>query len=41
MRTVDRPELTLNGKICLVNQKPWIMNLTVKENILFDSPYDE
>lgn len=36
-----KPELFLNGEISFVPQKPWIFNGSVKENILFCSPYNE
>lgn len=36
-----KPELYIQGQICYVPQKPWIMSGTVKENILFHSEYDE
>ncbi|SCV04479.1 LAMI_0H16468g1_1 [Lachancea mirantina] len=32
---------TVHGKIAYVSQVPWIMNGTVKENILFGHKYDE
>eukprot|EP00753_Platysulcus_tardus_P008156 PLAT157.2.p1 GENE.PLAT157.2~~PLAT157.2.p1 ORF type:complete len:1456 (-),score=796.76 PLAT157.2:104-3955(-) len=31
----------LNGTVAFCSQEPWIMNATVKENILFGKPYDE
>ena len=30
-----------SGKVAYVSQVAWIMNLTVRENILFGNPYDE
>ncbi|KAK6201198.1 P-loop containing nucleoside triphosphate hydrolase protein [Scheffersomyces amazonensis] len=33
-------EVTLHGKIAYVSQVPWIMNGTVKDNILFGHKYD-
>ncbi|KAJ1939808.1 ATPase-like protein [Linderina macrospora] len=31
----------VSGKIGYVSQKPWIMNATVRDNVLFGSSYDE
>ncbi|ORX75012.1 P-loop containing nucleoside triphosphate hydrolase protein [Linderina pennispora] len=31
----------VSGKIGYVSQKPWIMNATVRDNVLFGSPFDE
>jgi len=33
--TSKRPSVDISGDISFVSQKPWIMNATVKENILF------
>ncbi|KAI3406538.2 YCF1 [Candida oxycetoniae] len=33
-------EVTLHGKVAYVSQVPWIMNGTVKDNILFGHKYD-
>jgi len=30
-----KPSVEISGDISFVSQKPWIMNATVKENILF------
>jgi ABC-type multidrug transport system fused ATPase/permease subunit len=35
------PSVQINGSTSLVTQKPWIINATVKDNILFGKPYDE
>lgn len=35
------PEVTVNGQIGFVSQKPWIKNATLRENILFDKKPDE
>ena len=35
------PHVSINGSIAYVPQKPWIINETLKENVLFESPYDE
>jgi ABC-type multidrug transport system fused ATPase/permease subunit len=37
----NNTKLILNGKVGYVAQIPWIQNDTVKNNILFNSPYDE
>lgn len=34
-------QISVNGRIALVSQQPWIMNATLRENILFGLPYDE
>jgi len=34
------PKVTINGTISLVTQKPWIVNDTVRNNILFGKPYN-
>ncbi|KAI2637307.1 metal resistance protein YCF1 [Xylaria nigripes] len=33
-------EVTINGTVAYVAQQPWIMNATVKENIIFGHRYD-
>ena len=37
----NMPHVSINGSIAYVPQKPWIINETLKENVLFESPYDE
>jgi len=32
--------LNIDGKIGYIGQKPWILNTTVKKNILMDKPED-
>jgi ATP-binding cassette subfamily C (CFTR/MRP) protein 1 len=34
-------QLRVHGSIAYCDQRPWILNATVKENILFGLPYDE
>ena len=34
-------KINIDGKIALVSQQPWIQNATVKNNILFNKPYNE
>ena len=31
----DRPRVIINGSMSLVTQKPWIVNDTVRNNIVF------
>lgn len=31
----NTPKLTINGSMSLVTQKPWIVNDTVRNNIVF------
>ena len=33
--------LTIQGSVAYVGQKPWILNSTVKKNILLDMPFDQ
>ena len=35
------PSVQINGKLSYVAQKPWIINATIKNNIIFDNDYDE
>jgi len=35
------PSLNINGSIAYTSQKPWIQNLTIKENILFGLEFDK
>lgn len=35
------PKLFLNGSHSIVPDKPWILNRTLKENILLDQPFNE
>lgn len=37
----NKPEQGYNGKIAFVSQSPWILNLTVRENILMGMPFDQ
>ncbi|PVV00842.1 hypothetical protein BB560_004760, partial [Smittium megazygosporum] len=34
-------KITVKGQVAYVNQQPWIMNATLRENILFGRKYDE
>lgn len=36
----SKPEIEINGTIAYCSQSPWILNGTVKENILFGCKYD-
>jgi len=40
-RQQSPPRVTINGTISLVTQKPWIVNDTVRNNILFGKPYNK
>ena len=33
--------IEINGNLTYVAQKPWIVNATIKENIIFENEYDE
>jgi ABC-type multidrug transport system fused ATPase/permease subunit len=37
---LEAGEISVNGEIAYVSQQAWIRNSTVKENILFESPFD-
>ncbi|KAL4482732.1 hypothetical protein ABPG73_021392 [Tetrahymena malaccensis] len=37
----NMPKVEINGTISLVSQKPWILNATIKDNILFGLPFEE
>lgn len=37
----NMPSVTINGDLALVSQKPWIINETLKNNVLFGSQFDE
>lgn len=41
MITDNDSRVFINGKIAYSAQKPWIMSASVKDNITFESPYDE
>lgn len=36
----NRPRVTINGSMSLVTQKPWIVNDTVRNNIIFGKEYN-
>ena len=38
--TSNPPSIEINGSISYISQKPWIINATIKENILFGNKYD-
>lgn len=40
MNKVGNPQIRVNGTIAYASQIPWIMNDTIKNNILFGLPYD-
>jgi len=35
------PQMEINGDMSYLTQQPWIMNNTVKENIVFGNDFDE
>jgi len=35
------PRIEINGSVAYLSQKPWVLNDTVKQNILFDKQYNE
>ncbi|KRX07923.1 P-loop containing nucleoside triphosphate hydrolase [Pseudocohnilembus persalinus] len=37
----NAPRVEINGKLSLVNQKPWIMSDTIQNNIIFGFPFDQ
>lgn len=36
----NKPKIVINGNISLVTQKPWIINDTVRNNIVFGKEYN-
>jgi ABC-type multidrug transport system fused ATPase/permease subunit len=38
---INKGTVTINGRIAYVEQEPWIISATVRENILMDKPFDE
>jgi len=36
---LKRPDLKINGSMFYVSQKPWLLSMTVRENIILDKPY--
>lgn len=36
----NKPRVTINGSMSLVTQKPWIVNDTVRNNIIFGLDYN-
>lgn len=38
---LEKGEITLNGKVAYAAQTPWILNATLRDNILFGSPLDQ
>ena len=39
-KDIQRPRVSINGSLSLVTQKPWIVNDTVKNNIIFGERFD-
>jgi len=37
---IAKPKIEINGNVAYLSQKPWVINDTVKNNILFERPYD-
>jgi ABC-type multidrug transport system fused ATPase/permease subunit len=35
------PQLKLNGELFYVSQNPWLLNMTIKDNIILDKPYNQ
>ena len=40
MQNRGKSSVQINGNIAYADQRPWIMNDTVKNNILFGEPFD-
>lgn len=40
-RKSSPPDVRINGSLAYLPQKPWIINATLRENILFGQPYDK
>lgn len=41
MKSEIGTKVTINGSIAYVSQKPWIINETVRNNILFGLPFNQ
>lgn len=37
----NMPQVTINGETAYISQRPWIINETLKKNVLFGLPFDE
>ena len=35
------PQLKINGDMFFVSQNPWLLNMTIKDNIVLDRPFDQ
>lgn len=40
MKRKGNPSIEINGSIAYASQVPWIMNDTIRNNILFGKPYN-
>ena len=38
---LESGDITLSGKVAYAAQSPWILNATLRDNILFGMPFDE
>lgn len=36
-----QPKLKIQGDLLFVGQKPWLLNMSIKDNIVLDKPFDE
>jgi ABC-type multidrug transport system fused ATPase/permease subunit len=37
----ESTSVMVNGRIAYASQRPWIMSASVRDNITFESPYEE
>lgn len=35
------PQLKINGEMFFVSQNPWLLNMTIRDNIILDKPFDQ
>jgi ABC-type bacteriocin/lantibiotic exporter with double-glycine peptidase domain len=36
-----RPQLKINGDMFFVSQNPWLLNMTIRDNIILDRPFNQ
>jgi len=34
-------QVSVDGRLCYVPQQPWLLNATLRENVLFGQPFDK
>jgi ABC-type transport system involved in cytochrome bd biosynthesis fused ATPase/permease subunit len=36
-----RPALKINGEMFYVSQNPWLLNMSIRDNVILDKPFDQ